>query len=260
MSVRVMTHVFENAEASGNDRVVLLVLADHAHDDGAGAYPGQATIARKARIAPRTVRDCLKRLEAAGEIERTGERRGRTRQLIEYRVTVTRQELPPSERRQPGATTPADSDRKAADSDTERRRPSADEPSLEPSEEPSGEPSVSDAFGADAAKLASQLEAKVNEIAETPGRERVGKRWVQDIERLLRIDGRTVKQVAYVIDWLGGPTEGGQFWGSNVQSGAKLRGKFDQLVARIKTERRNGRGPSSAELRQRAQAARSAGR
>lgn len=72
MSVKVLTHVFEHSRASGNDRVVALVLADAADDDGTGAYPSQAKIAHKANCDERTVRRCLDRLEAMGEITRRG--------------------------------------------------------------------------------------------------------------------------------------------------------------------------------------------
>lgn len=264
MSVAATSWVFEHAEATANDRVVLLVLADHAHDDGTGAYPSQATIARKARISVRTVRDCLRRLEASGEIVRDGRRHGRTKQLIEYRIVIRRQDLPPSERRQPDARKAADPRSKGGSLTSERRQPSADEPLEEPSGEPSVQPSGSVGFAADAARLADLLEAKVNEIAETPGRKRVGKRWLEAIERLMRIDGRTAEQIQFVITWLGGSTEGGQFWGANVQSGPKLRAKFDQLVAKIKAERRNGNGRSvgrsSDDLRREAARLRSEGR
>ena len=84
MSVKVMQQVFEHSKATGNDRVVLLVLADHAHDDGTSAYPSHKRIAKKSGgISERTVRYCLARLLGAGEIERVG-RRGKT---IEYRIS-----------------------------------------------------------------------------------------------------------------------------------------------------------------------------
>lgn len=84
MSVRVMNLVFEGAKGiTGNDRVVLLALADCAHDDGAGAYPSKKVLGEKCGdLAERTVYDCLTRLEKCGAIERVG-KRGRS---IEYRV------------------------------------------------------------------------------------------------------------------------------------------------------------------------------
>jgi hypothetical protein len=74
LSVKVQHLVFEGAKGiTGNDRVVLLVLADHANDDGTAAYPSHQTIARKAGgIEERTVRYCLKRLLEADIIGREG--------------------------------------------------------------------------------------------------------------------------------------------------------------------------------------------
>lgn len=55
---------------SAQAALILVALAEHAHDDGTGAYPAQATIARKARCSVRTVRTYLGELEAAGLIVR----------------------------------------------------------------------------------------------------------------------------------------------------------------------------------------------
>jgi hypothetical protein len=50
------------------DLLVLLVLADHAHDDGGGAYPSVRTIADLARMSERGVQTALGHLRAAGII------------------------------------------------------------------------------------------------------------------------------------------------------------------------------------------------
>lgn len=81
-----MTTVFRHSKAKGNDRVVLLVLADHADDEGRGAYPSHATIAAKANCSERCVRDCLDRLVESGELVRQGKHpRART---IVYDVQI----------------------------------------------------------------------------------------------------------------------------------------------------------------------------
>lgn len=68
MSNRVQTWVWENSDTTGNDRIVLLVLADEANDDGGSCYPSIDRIAHKARVNRATVFRCLDRLEAAGEV------------------------------------------------------------------------------------------------------------------------------------------------------------------------------------------------
>ena len=81
MSIAVMNWVWANSSASGNERLVLLALADAcSRDDGTGCWPSVATIARKANISDRTVRRVIARLEADGlvAVHRGGSRAGST--------------------------------------------------------------------------------------------------------------------------------------------------------------------------------------
>lgn len=82
------------------------------------------------------------------------------------------------------------------------------------------------------------MEETANRSADTPGKARITKTWHVEMERLHRIDGRTMRQIEYVIVWVGQDS----FWRSNVLGIPTLRDKFDQLVARIKSEN-EGRGP-----------------
>lgn len=68
MSVRCQTWVYEHSEATGNDRLVLLAIADEADDDGTHGHPGIERISHKARVPKRTTMRCLDRLEAAGRL------------------------------------------------------------------------------------------------------------------------------------------------------------------------------------------------
>lgn len=76
MSVAVSAWVWEHAPVKSGELVVLLGLADNAHDDGTGAYPSQATLAVKSRMTERQVRRCLGSLEADGLIRRQGMTQG----------------------------------------------------------------------------------------------------------------------------------------------------------------------------------------
>lgn len=60
-----MAWVFAESDATGNDRLVLLAIADEADDDGTKAFPSIDRLAAKCRIPTRTVRRCLVRLEEA---------------------------------------------------------------------------------------------------------------------------------------------------------------------------------------------------
>lgn len=80
MSVHVLSWVLRHSPAEGSDRLVLIVLADKANDDGTGAYPSIETIGREARIRSRTtIRDALRRLQDSGQIVDEGLSEWRTR-------------------------------------------------------------------------------------------------------------------------------------------------------------------------------------
>jgi len=63
-----MQCVWEHSKQSGGALVLLLAIADNAHDDGDGAYPSIDTLARKARMTPRNVNMLLNKLAEAGEV------------------------------------------------------------------------------------------------------------------------------------------------------------------------------------------------
>jgi hypothetical protein len=75
MSIQAMSWVLDHSPTKGADRLVLLSLANHASKEQVNGawecWPGVATICREAGLErPRTVQECLARLEAAGAIER----------------------------------------------------------------------------------------------------------------------------------------------------------------------------------------------
>jgi len=93
MSIAVMNWVWVNSPSSGNERLVLLALADAcSRDDGSGCWPSAATIARKANISDRTVRRVITRLEAKGHliVHRGGGRAGSTNS---YTVVTGRRDI-----------------------------------------------------------------------------------------------------------------------------------------------------------------------
>ncbi len=76
MSVHVMSWVLKHSEETLGRRLVLLVLADHAKEDGTEAWPSVQTIVEQARISERQVQYALRRLEEAGAITKNGRHRG----------------------------------------------------------------------------------------------------------------------------------------------------------------------------------------
>ncbi len=66
-------------------------------------------------------------------------------------------------------------------------------------------------------------------------------RWYQDIDKAMRIDGRTPKQLRYLISYIfTQDTDRANFWKPNIQSGKKLREKFDTIAQQIKNDRKRG--------------------
>lgn len=68
MSVRCQNWVWDHSDTTGNDRIVMLFIADQADDDGTNAFPGIDRIAAKTRLPKRTVMRCLERLESGGHL------------------------------------------------------------------------------------------------------------------------------------------------------------------------------------------------
>lgn len=62
-------------------------------------------------------------------------------------------------------------------------------------------------------------------------------RWVKEIDRALRLDGRTFKQMEFIIDYVFSKnTRVADFWKPNIQSGKRLRQQFDKIKEQIRSE------------------------
>lgn len=68
MSLRALVWVLDHSEARLGQRLVLLGLAEYAHDDGSNAFPSVAMLARKARLSERATQTALRELERDGRI------------------------------------------------------------------------------------------------------------------------------------------------------------------------------------------------
>src|ERR1019366_2186828 len=69
MSDHVLSLVNRNSKLKKIARIVLMVLAQHARDDGSGAFPSVATIQQKARCSRRSVQYAFRRAREADELE-----------------------------------------------------------------------------------------------------------------------------------------------------------------------------------------------
>jgi hypothetical protein len=84
-----ITRVLDKSKSKGTARLVLLILADYANEDGT-AWPSTVTIAQKANTTKRNVLKTLSILEKEGEITRLGTG---MRGVIKYHITVATGEL-----------------------------------------------------------------------------------------------------------------------------------------------------------------------
>lgn len=63
--------------------------------------------------------------------------------------------------------------------------------------------------------------------------------WVQDMDRLIRIDGREPGQIEAVLHWLHtGSDDVAAFWRTNIRSPKKLRAQWDSMREKYEYERR----------------------
>ena len=68
MSIKAISLVWERSKQSGSDLLLMLAIADYAKDDGKGAWPSMATLAKKTRMGRRNVIRRLAHLAEVGEI------------------------------------------------------------------------------------------------------------------------------------------------------------------------------------------------
>ena len=96
-----MSWVWNKSRSRGNDRLVLLAIADSAEDDGGNAWPSQERLARKTGLTVRTVRTSIDRLRELNELAVEHRRDARGRQDVSvYAVLMhsRRKDIPPDHR------------------------------------------------------------------------------------------------------------------------------------------------------------------
>jgi Helix-turn-helix domain len=91
VSVRLITAVFQ-LDIAPSEKLVLLAMADHAHDDGTGCYPSIELLARKTSQTRRGVQKIMRRLQGAGLIAPSKVSRGGPRRSTEYTLMLANSE------------------------------------------------------------------------------------------------------------------------------------------------------------------------
>jgi hypothetical protein len=86
VSIKVMNLVFERYPVGGNEGMLALALADHAHDDGTRIWPSLDTLAKKTKQSRSSVRRHLKGMTDSGWLVLVRQSDGRAGGTNEYRI------------------------------------------------------------------------------------------------------------------------------------------------------------------------------
>lgn len=231
---------------------VYAALRSHADNQTGKAWPSHKTIAELAQVSPSSVGKYLNTLRDAGWItwvERRKTDGGQTSNV--YRVygsprhrqapTPYRQkQTPPTVRYGP----PYPSDTDELDSlELDPNRTRFRDPETGHADDPLPEPEIDEETQAlldlpHAGRLCHLLADLIE--ANGSKRPKVTRTWLRDMDRLMRLDGRTPEQVESAIRWC----QQDEFWRSNVMSPSKLRTRYDQM--RLQAARDIGRGANRA--------------
>lgn len=234
MTFNVFSWVLDNSEAKHGDRLVLLVLAEHAHRDGSKAFPGVPTIAHEARLSERQVTASLGKLEKVGAIQHTDTTRGGVKA---YRVLMTDDA---ANLRGVKDSQGAESGADGVKDPTQGGEKSASAHIKEPPANHQGNHARRSAPSREEAPLSHLLADLIARNDPDGSRPEPGKTWA-DAERLLQTkDGRSPAQIELVVRWC----MDDHFEQSNVLSMPKLRKRYRQLLS--KTTKAPNRKPGSA--------------
>jgi helix-turn-helix protein len=249
MSVYVSTWVWKYSRSEGNDRLVLLAIADAADEDGTNAWPAVGTLATKTRLSERTIQRCVKALAEMGELRvernqggRPGQRSDRRPNL--YTVLMAQDVGGTDCHPAAGGVPDGVTDEPDGVTDDAPRGDTGDtQPVLDPpTDPPEGKNSSSDKPLANQ-ETAERLCALLADLIEQNGskRPKVTKAWLLAADRMIRIDGRSPVQIETVLRW----SQQDGFWSSNILSMDKLREQYDRLRLRMNQPGRAGGNGSS---------------
>jgi hypothetical protein len=205
---------------SPTQKLVLIALANHASPDGTGAFPSVERICRYTCLSERTVRATLGALVELGLI-------------FECDRRIVEAYIPRADRRPKGYNLAMNEVREMQVVDergandgtdgvqmtTERGATLAPKTSIKPSLEPSFNNKSEEAV--ELCNLLSSMMVKNGCRPPT-----VSERWLDDMDRLMRLDGRDYLTVRKIIIW----AQSNEFWRGNILSPTKLRQKFDTLL------------------------------
>lgn len=233
MSIKWITKVWSDSPFDGTRLLIHLALADISHDDGR-FFASQTDLAKKGRCTTQYVRLVINEMIEGGYIQivTKGSSRGKATvyQLIHKELPNSVAESKIAEEGQLPNSVGDNSQTLTENSQT----PSNNIRPIHPSLSTTSTSSSLVSLGLEEPLILANLLADRIE-ANGSKRPNVTQAWVKDMDKLIRIDGRTPLQVRLAIEWC----QADSFWSTNILSPAKLRQKYDQL--RLKASQQNAK-------------------
>lgn len=239
MSIEALVWALNDAPCSSpTQKLVLIALANHARPDGTSAFPAVATIARYTLLSERSIRTHLDTLQAEGLIVPCDpsivaayiSRTDRRPQGWNLNMGGVQRVQVVTERGANGAPNGVQEFPQRGAGDSERGAGVAPEPYITVQEPYKGETSQP---SSEAKRLCSLLADLM--VRNGSRRPTITKGWIAEMDRMMRLDGRTVAETEGAIRW----SQSHSFWKANIMSPMKLRAKFDTMRLQAENERRN---------------------
>lgn len=223
MSIESIAICLHHSKASGSDKLVLIGIANH--DGDGGSWPTVATLAKYANISERGVQKCLERLIEMGEIVKFENKGGNfntrpDRRPNRYEILLRcPNDCDKTTQHRNGVNASAERSElqygNGVNASTERGEPQFTLTIHKPSLEPSLYTRASEACEL----LANLIEQNGSK------RPTVTDKWILEMDKIHRIDGRSWEQITAAINWC----QNDAFWRGNILSPAKLRKQYDQM-------------------------------
>lgn len=259
MGWRTVADVRDYSRATGAAYVVGVMLAERAPDETRVARPGLDRLALDARCGRSTVKRALDTLEGLGEIRELAAKVGRGN-VNQYEVLVgpglyggvTYKAFKKGGQSGPVTEKGAHLGQKGAHLGGggvgEKGAQGGPRTELPPTPEPKG----TDTARPEVARLCELMAGLSNARTDPDGtrpepKYTVTQAWLDEMRRLIDIDGRDPELIERAIRWV----DRHPFWGSNVLAVPTLRKQFDKLYLQAKRESENGKGehPASRRIR-----------
>ncbi len=245
MSIKLISKVFDVTALSPTQKFIMIALADNANDEGI-CYPFIETITQKTSYTKRTIISNIEQLENYGYLQkriRARKKGGRYSNIYllfpqeNYKNLDEKYQEYFSQSEPPAPITASSQSEPPApkfDSQSEPPAPKLTivEPSLiiEPSLKSVSPPeTIANYLLSKITK--NNIEFRVKNISS----------WVNDIDKAMRIDGRSPQQLLNCINWIYDDKEG-NWWIDKILSGKKLRLQFNTMSMQANKQKQKDNG------------------